>query len=161
MKTTVLTYRHHFSLALITFGKWRHSRLLITSQLPDNCDASTEKVISNSIDINFTRGNVHGRPWKKEKCFPFVLLLVTIIVVGASYEKKKWYRISNKRCKSLHDNLNGTLWHAKVFISCGGNLPSIMGELDVDVNSLPSNVVSFIINCYGGKASGTRQVLIL
>ena len=54
------TLRYTFSLTLIIFGRWCHNRLLMTSQLPDNCDASTWKVISNPLDINFIHGNIHG-----------------------------------------------------------------------------------------------------
>ena len=43
---------------------WRHNRLAITSQWPDNCDASTWQVISNSLDIDFIHSDIHGRSCK-------------------------------------------------------------------------------------------------
>ena len=39
IKTTIFTNRPHVSLARFLFCRWRHNRLLITSQWPDNCDA--------------------------------------------------------------------------------------------------------------------------
>ena len=45
---------------------WRHDWLLMTSQWPNNCDAITWIMISNSLDIDFIHGDIHGRPCKKE-----------------------------------------------------------------------------------------------
>ena len=39
----------------------RHNRLLMTSQWPDNCDAITWIVITNSLDIVFIHGDIHDR----------------------------------------------------------------------------------------------------
>ena len=47
------------------FCWWRHNRLLMTSQWPGNCDAITWIVISNSLDIDFIHGDIHGRSCKK------------------------------------------------------------------------------------------------
>ena len=63
-KTTIFTHRPHVSLARFSFC-WCHNRLLMTSQWPDNCDAITWIVISNSLDINFIHGDIHGRSGKK------------------------------------------------------------------------------------------------
>ena len=52
-------------LARFTFCWWRHNRLAMTSQWPDNCDANTWQVISNSLDIDFIHGVIHGRSCKK------------------------------------------------------------------------------------------------
>ena len=63
MKTTILTHRFHFSLALFGFCWWHNNRLLVMSQLPENCDvthASTYKVISYSLEIGFILGDIHG-----------------------------------------------------------------------------------------------------
>ena len=38
----------------------------MTSQWPDNCDANTWQVISNSLDIDFIHGDIHGRSCKKD-----------------------------------------------------------------------------------------------
>ena len=40
--------------------------LVMTSQWPDNCDANTWQVISNSLDIDFIHGDIHGRLCKKQ-----------------------------------------------------------------------------------------------
>ena len=53
------------SLARFTFYWWRRNRLLMTSQWPDNCDAIKWIVISNSLDIDFIHGDIHGRSCKK------------------------------------------------------------------------------------------------
>ena len=38
----------------------------MTSQWPDNCNANTWQVISNSLDIDFIHGDIHGRPCKND-----------------------------------------------------------------------------------------------
>ena len=65
LKTTIFTHRSRVSLARFSFCWWRHNRLLMTSQWPDNCDAITWIMISNSLDINFIHGDIHGRSCKK------------------------------------------------------------------------------------------------
>ena len=61
-KTISFTHRPRVSLARFSFCWWRHNRLLMTSQWPDNCDAITWIVISNSLDIDYIHGDIHGRP---------------------------------------------------------------------------------------------------
>ena len=58
------------------------SFLLMTSQWRDNCDARTWKLISNSLDIVFVRGNIYGRSWKNgifsswnRNCVPVLLIV--------------------------------------------------------------------------------------
>ena len=65
IKTTSFTHRPRVSLARFSFCWWRHNRLLMTSQWPDNCDATTWVMISTSLDIDFIHGDVHGRSCKK------------------------------------------------------------------------------------------------
>ena len=36
-------------------------KITLESQLPDNCDANTWQAISNSLDIDFIHGDIHGR----------------------------------------------------------------------------------------------------
>ena len=48
-----------------TFCWWRHNRLAMTSQWPDNCDANTWQVISNSLDNDFIHGDIHDCSCKK------------------------------------------------------------------------------------------------
>ena len=63
-KTTIFTHRYHVSLTQFSFCWWRHNRLSMTSQWPDNCDAITWIAISNSLDIDFIHGDIHGRSCK-------------------------------------------------------------------------------------------------
>ena len=65
LKTTIFTHRLHVSLARFFFCWWRHNRLLMTSQWPDNGDAITRIMISNSLDIDFIHGDIHGGSCKK------------------------------------------------------------------------------------------------
>ena len=66
IKTTIFTHRPRVWLARFSFCWWRHNRLLMTSQWPDNCVAITWIVISNSLDMSlvtaiFTAGRVGTR----------------------------------------------------------------------------------------------------
>ena len=68
--TTIFTHRTRVSVAR-SFCLSRHNRLLMTSQWPNNCDAITWIVISNSLDIPFIHGDIHGRSCKKKNsCLP-------------------------------------------------------------------------------------------
>ena len=53
LKTRIFTNHPRVLLARFTLCWWRHNRLLMTSQWPDNCDAITWIVISYSLKINF------------------------------------------------------------------------------------------------------------
>ena len=59
------THRPHVSLTWFTFCFLHHSWLLMTAQLPDSCDVSTWKMISNSLDIDFIHSDIHGRSCNK------------------------------------------------------------------------------------------------
>ena len=48
-------------LTQFSFCWWRHNQLLMMSQWPDNCEAITWIMISNSLDIDFIRDDIHGR----------------------------------------------------------------------------------------------------
>ena len=63
-KIIIILHRPCVSLARFSFCWWRHNRLLMTSQWPDNCDAITRIAISNSLDIDFIHGDIHGRSGK-------------------------------------------------------------------------------------------------
>ena len=65
LTTRIFTHHPRVSLARLTFCWWRHNRLAMTWQWPDNCDANTWQVISNSLDIDFIHGDIHGRSCKK------------------------------------------------------------------------------------------------
>ena len=64
-KTTIFTYRHRVSLAGCSFCWWRHNRSLMISQWPDNCDAITWIMISNSLDIDFIHSDIQSRSNKR------------------------------------------------------------------------------------------------
>ena len=59
-KMTIFTHRPRVSLARFSFCYWRHNRLLMMSQWPDNCDAIAWIVIFNSLDIDLIHGDIHG-----------------------------------------------------------------------------------------------------
>ena len=65
-KTTIFTHCSRVSLTWFSFCWWRHNRSLMTSQWLDNCDAVTRIMISNSLDINFIHGDIHGWSCKKK-----------------------------------------------------------------------------------------------
>ena len=65
MKTTIFTHRPRVSLYRFSFCRWRHNRLLITSQWPNNCDTLTWIVISNSLDVDFIHGDINSRSCTK------------------------------------------------------------------------------------------------
>ena len=65
IKMTSFTHHPCVSHARFSFCWWRHNQLLMTSQWPDNCDAITWIMISNSLDVDFIHRNIHGRSCKK------------------------------------------------------------------------------------------------
>ena len=65
LKTRIFTHHPRVSLARFTFCWWCHNPLAMMSQWPDNCDVDTWQVISNSLDIDFIHGDIHGRSCKK------------------------------------------------------------------------------------------------
>ena len=74
---TMFTHRPRVSLAQFSFCWWRHHRLLMTSQWPDNCDAVTWIMISTSLDIDFINGDIHDRSCKKRQVSWSFFALVT------------------------------------------------------------------------------------
>ena len=62
---TIFTHRTRVPLVRFSFCWWRHNRLLMTSQWPDNCDAITWTVISNLLDIDFIHGVINSQSCKK------------------------------------------------------------------------------------------------
>ena len=76
IKTTTFTHRPRGSLAQFSFCWWHHNRLLMTSQWPDYCDAITWIMISNSLDIDFIHGDIHGRSCKKGKVFTKIMFMM-------------------------------------------------------------------------------------
>ena len=60
IKIMLFTHRPCVSLPQFSFCRWHHNWLLMRSQWQDNCDAITWLVISNSLDIDFIYGDIHG-----------------------------------------------------------------------------------------------------
>ena len=61
----IFTHHPHVSLTWFTFCWWCHNRLHMTSQWPDNYDASTCKAISNLLYMDFIHCDIHGLLCKK------------------------------------------------------------------------------------------------
>ena len=69
LKTSIFTHHPRISLArfyvLLMTSQSIGDDVAMTSQWPDNCDANMWQVRSNSLDIDFIHGNIHGRSCKK------------------------------------------------------------------------------------------------
>ena len=115
MKTT---YRPRFSLAWFTF--WHHILLLMTSQLPGNCDASTRKKIYNSLNIDFIHVDIHDRSCKKSWSQYH-------IVQSDSKFMQPWYdygtQIKHRAYKRRTDRLK-SLWRLQMAWCYKGSRPS-------------------------------------
>ena len=61
----IFTYRPRVSPAQFKSCWWHHNWLLMMSQRPDNCNVSTWKVISNSLNVDFIHSDIHCRLGKK------------------------------------------------------------------------------------------------
>ena len=96
LKTMISAHHLHVSLARFTFCWWR--QLLMMSQWPDNCDTITWKVISNSLDINFIFGDIHGRVRK---------IYITYSTVMAKVKHKSNFEFTQD---TAYLNLEGNLW---------------------------------------------------
>ena len=72
IKTSIYLHRSRVSLAWFLFYWWRHTRLLMTSQWPDNYDAITWIVICSSLDIDFILGDIHRRSCKNIKFSDYI-----------------------------------------------------------------------------------------
>ena len=70
-KTTSFTHRPRVSTLGFRSVDDVTIDLLMTLQWPDNCDAITWIMISNSLDIDFIHGDIHGRSCKKIKSLLF------------------------------------------------------------------------------------------
>ena len=69
-KTTILTSSPCLTRS-VPFCWWHYNRLLMMSQWPDNCGVITWIVISNSLDIDFIHGDIHG--WSHNKAMSTLL----------------------------------------------------------------------------------------
>ena len=68
----------------------------MTSQWPDNCDAVTWKVISNSLDIDLIYGDIRGRSHKNDESY---IIELWISINNNIHEL--WISINN----NIHDDL--------------------------------------------------------
>ena len=82
----------------------------MTSQWPDNCDAITWIVISNSLDIDFIHGDIHGRSCKKKYIHVLWLGDVTnalefvITTLTPSIESVETTSFKNESTRVLEEN---------------------------------------------------------
>ena len=95
------------SLARFSFCWWRHqNRLLMTSQWPGNCGAITWIVITNSLDIDFIHGDIHGRSCKKvmnlifgNDCLSYAYVYVYMrIVYMSTYSRHRLHQLVGIEC---------------------------------------------------------------
>ena len=96
LKTRIFTHHPRVSLTRFTLCWWRHNRLAMTSQWPDNCDANTWQMICNSLDIDFFHGDIHGRSCKNNgyDCywiFLFPLLFILTYTFRLSETRSFWF----------------------------------------------------------------------
>ena len=80
-KTTIFTHRPLVSLPRSSFCWWRHNRLLMTWQQRNNCDVVTWIMLSDSLDIDFSRDDIHGRSCKKSIYLMVPSLALTTILL--------------------------------------------------------------------------------
>ena len=74
LKTRIFACHPRVSIARFTFCWWRHNWLAMMSQWQDKCDANTWQVISNSLEIDFIHGDIHGRSCKKHQYSSIILI---------------------------------------------------------------------------------------
>ena len=106
LKTTIFTHRPRVSLARFSFCWWRHNQLLMTSQWPDNCHVITWIMISNSLDVDFIHGDIHGRSCKNWNHFCYIQFRFR------TRSPAIWYRKQPHANKiiSNHINVNGKVY---------------------------------------------------
>ena len=116
LNTRIFTHRPRVSLARFTFCWWRHNRLAMTSQWPDNCDANTWQVISNSLDIDFIRGDIHGRSCKKYTIM-HGLPWITIFMSQVTWFGKDFHEWRSQEWKPCpyHFKSDKTIIHGKPY----------------------------------------------
>ena len=140
IKTTIFTHRPRVSLARFSFCWWLHSRLLITSQWPHNYVMITWSVISNSWDIDFIHGDIHGRSCKK-----ICLLMLTYLYI--------WHHeIKLDGCTMTH------LTGCKIHIQAPTILPTLYSTHVNWIWSLSKKVkLNLLITVYGYRNSGSCE----
>ena len=80
------------SLASFSFCWLRHNRLLMMSQWPENCDAITWIMISNSLDIDFIHSGIHGRSCKNRFYFPWEDVFFISIFINLMLSWIYWFQ---------------------------------------------------------------------
>ena len=93
----------------------------MTSLWPDSCEAVTWIIISNSADLNFIDGDIHGRACGTKLLIKYQTVLVALIVSAI------WSAIDNPNeiCISLPDN--GWVWKSYPTLYNGCDYLSILG----------------------------------
>ena len=136
IKPTSCTHRRRVSPARFSFCWWRHNRLLMTSQWPDNCDAITWIVISNSLDIDFIHGDIHDRSCKKMSYtslmpdrseVPYIRIITIIPIyrlVSVFCDHRETFTI-HKRCKWYPETQQ---WTCNVHLLIGTKIHSRLIE---------------------------------
>ena len=112
----------------------------MTSLWPDSCEAVTWIMISNSADLNFIDGDIHGRACGTKLLIKYQTELVALIVSAI------WSAIDkpNEICISLPDN--GWVWKSHPTLYNGCNYLSILGlKLMKGAPRLPMNPCLHII----------------
>ena len=118
---------------------WRHNRSAMTSQWPDNCDANTWQVISNSLEIDFIHGDIHGGSYKNDT-------LLTACIIRSYLDVRQtgiqWY-LRRVMFKSIY-------W----LVSCFTKLVSwrwIPSGCEVITNQLLPTVIALIMSYLTGS----------
>ena len=88
IKTMIFTHRPRALLTWFTFCRWRHNRLLVTAQWPDNCDTVTWIVISNSL-TRWLAGKIYL------SLIPNLNLVITVFADGLAPTR---HRTDNQDC---------------------------------------------------------------
>ena len=112
IKTTIFTHRSRVSLARFSYCWWRHNRLLVTSQRPDNQIFTDGRVRNNCICITFNGGLNSGMETHKTGSVLVInnpcpnLSLSASLLGSQAYTIVGWglenNRVPNVRCFVLH-----------------------------------------------------------
>ena len=146
MNTAILIHRLHFPLPLFMLCWWRHNRLLMTSQLPDNCDATTWQVISNSLDIHFIHGGIHNWSCKKihkSQCWNHLMPLSNATgLCNVGFER--WPHVEPSFTRPRHFHVFSVSWWECYACGWGGHLSEEMTPASVTVKCIHTRYMSAV-----------------
>ena len=120
LKVRIFTHHPHVSLARFTFCWWRHNRLVVTSQWPDNCDENTWQVISNSLDIDLITAILMARRIRNHDVVCTIIMAKTLCNSGFELTNIIPYftvSVDTMRCLSWVV-WRKLLWHMYYVIIC-------------------------------------------